>query len=207
MGSGYSGWISWPFQPRHNREARVGDFVVRGRTLVPRIPWPEARTEHIYTLPVHTPLMKPGLYILLSVFLFLSILIAACVEPDDNGKTLTPAVTPVPTGTSEDEWATLSPVALLAIEESRDMLNEAADVVEQGDTGWLVEAMPPEVQEQLGEQPAISEEDAAEIAQALRDAEEVEMHDNLIIYETTYRGKPHSFYTVREFLVWKIVGF
>jgi len=151
--------------------------------------------------------MKPGLYLFVCVFLFLSILIAACVEPDDNGKTLTPAVTPVPTGASGDSWATLSPVTLLAIEESRDVLNEAADTVEQGDTGWLVDAMPPEVQEQLGEQSAISEADAAEIAQALRDAKEVEMHENIIFYETIYRGKPHSFYTIREWMEWKIVGF
>ncbi len=151
--------------------------------------------------------MKPGLYLLMSVFLFLSIIFAACVEPDDNGKTLTPAVTPVPTGTSEDGWATLSPVTLLAIEESRDVLNEAADVVEQGDTGWLVAALPLEVQDQLGEQPAISEEDAAEIARALRESTEVEMHEYLIIYETTYRGKTHSFYTIKEWMVWKIVGF
>jgi hypothetical protein len=151
--------------------------------------------------------MKPGLGLTLCILLFLSIIFAACVEPDDNWKTLTPAVTPVPTSASGDSWATLSPVTLLAIEESRNVLNEAADNVEQGDTGWLVAALPLELQEQIGEQPAISEEDAAEIAQALRDAEEVEMHDNLIIYETTYRGKPHSFYTVREFLVWKIVGF
>lgn len=151
--------------------------------------------------------MKPGLYLLLSVFLFLSILIAACVEPDDNWKTLTPAVTPVPTSASEDGWVTVSPVTLLAKEESREALNEAADVVEQGDTSWLVAALPYELQEQIGEQPAISVADAAEIAQALRDAQEVEMHDNLIIYETTYRGKPHSFYTVREWEEWKIVGF
>jgi hypothetical protein len=151
--------------------------------------------------------MKPGLCLLLCVLLFLGIIIAGCVEPDDNGKTLTPAVTMVPTDSSEDEWATLSPVTLLAIEESRDVLNEAADNVEQGDTGWLVDAMPPEVQEQIGERPAISTADAAEIAQALRDAKEVEMHDNLILYETTYRGKPHSFYTIREWVEWKIVGF
>jgi hypothetical protein len=173
----------------------------------PRIPWPEERTEQIYTLLPYTPLMKPGLYLLLSVFLFLSIIFTACVEPDDNWKTLTPAVTPVPTGTSEDEWATLSPVTLLAIEESREALNEAADTVEQGDTGWLVAALPLELQEQTGEQPAISEADAAEIAQALRDAKEVEMHENIIFYETTYRGKPHSFYTIREWMIWKIVGF
>lgn len=151
--------------------------------------------------------MKPGLYLLLSVFLFLSIIFAACVEPDDNGKTLTPAVTPVPTSASEDGWVIVSPQALMAKGESREALTRAVDKVQQGDTGWLVQAMPYELQEQIGEQPAISEEDAAEIAQALHDAKEVEMHDNLMIYETTYRGKPHSFYTVREFLVWKIVGF
>ncbi len=151
--------------------------------------------------------MKPGLYLLLSVFLFLSILIAACVEPDDNGKTLTPAITPVPTSASEEGWVTVSPIVLLAKEESREALTRAANDLQQGNIGWLVDAMPLEVQEQIGEQPAISQADADEIARALSDAKEVEMHEYLIIYETTYRGKTHSFYTIREWMVWKIVGF
>ncbi len=151
--------------------------------------------------------MKMRIWLALCVLLFIGILMAGCEEPDNNGKTFTPGVTPVPTSVSEGGWVTVSPQALFAKEESREVLNEAADVVEQGDTGWLVNAMPLELQEQLGEQPAISEADADEIARALREAKELEMHENLIIYETTYRGKPHTFYTVREFLVWKIVGF
>ena len=151
--------------------------------------------------------MKPVLPLVLAGLLLLGICIAGCVEPDDTGKTLTPAATAVPTGSTEDEWMILTPTVLLAMEESRDALNEAADTVEQGDTGWLVAALPLEVQEQIGEHPAISKADADEIARALRESKEVEMHENLIIYETTYRGEPHSFYTIREWDVWKIVGF
>ncbi len=91
--------------------------------------------------------------------------------------------------------------------ESREALTKAASDVQQGDTSWLVDALPLEVQEQLEEIPTISTEDAAEIARALETAKEVEMHENLILYETTYRGKSHSFYTVREWEEWKIVGF
>jgi hypothetical protein len=130
------------------------------------------------------------------------------VEPnDDDGRTLTPTITASPTSASDDAWVTVSPQALFAKEESREALNRAADDVQQGDTGWLVAAMPPELQEMFGERPAISTADADEIARALTDAKEVEMHENLIIYETTYRGKTHSFYSVREWKGWKIVGF
>ena len=79
--------------------------------------------------------------------------------------------------------------------------------MQQGDTGWLVDAMPPEVQEQFGERPEISTQEAAEIARAISGAREVEIHENLILYETTYQGKTHSFYTIREWEEWKIVGF
>jgi len=151
--------------------------------------------------------MKLGLCISLCVLLILSIIIAGCVEPDDNGKTFTPAVTPVPASSSEDGWVTVSPQALMAKGESREALTRAAEEVQQGDTSWLVNALPWEVQEQLEEQPKIAPADADEIARALMDAKEVEMHENLIIYETTYRGKTHSFYTVREWKGWKIVGF
>jgi hypothetical protein len=151
--------------------------------------------------------MKLGLCLSLCVLLFIIMIIAGCIEPDDNGKTLTPAVTKVPTSASEDEWVTVSPQVLMAKAESREALTRAADEVQQGDTGWLVDAMPPAVQEQLGERPAISTADADEIARALREAKEVEKHENLIIYETTYRGETHSFYTVRGWKVWKIVGF
>ncbi len=151
--------------------------------------------------------MKLGFSFILCVLLLFSIALTGCVGPDDNGKTLTPTVTPVPMGASEDDWATLSPVTLLAKEESREALIKAANAVQKGDTGWLVDSLPQEVQDQLGENPAISTEDADEIARALSGAKEVEMHENLILYETTYRGKTHSFYTVREWMVWKIVGF
>ncbi|MFA5295126.1 MAG: hypothetical protein WC382_06390 [Methanoregulaceae archaeon] len=151
--------------------------------------------------------MKPGLTLSLGFLLVISIICAGCQDPDDNGRTITPVPTTSVTTSPEDAWGTLSLAALLAKGESREALTRAAYEVQQGDTGWLVDALPPEVQEQLGEKPAISEADAAEIAQALRDAKEVEMHENLILYETTYQGKTHSFYSVREFLVWKIVGF
>jgi hypothetical protein len=150
--------------------------------------------------------MKFGLFLVLWVLLFCTILIPGCVGPDDGG-TLTPVPTAVPAGGSEDEWGSLSLATLQAKEESREALTRAADDVQKGDTGWLVDAMPRKVQEQLGENPAISTEDADEIARALSGAKEVEMHENLILYETTYRGKTHSFYTVREWMVWKIVGF
>jgi hypothetical protein len=151
--------------------------------------------------------MKLRLCLALCVILFISIIITGCEDPDNNGKPLTPAVTTVPTDSLEDSWDTLSYATLLAKEESREVLTRAAYEVQQGDYGWLVEAMPPEVQEQLVERPSISTADAAEIVRALSDAKEVEMHENLIIYETTYQGKTHSFYTVREWMVWKIVGF
>lgn len=150
--------------------------------------------------------MKLGLSLSLCVLLFSSILIAGCVGPDDGG-TLTPVPTAVPAGDSEGEWVTVSPLVLLAKEESREALTRAGNDVQQGDTGWLVDALPREVQEQLGENPAISTEDADEVARALSEAKEVEMHENLILYETTYRGKTHSFYTVREWEEWIIVGF
>jgi hypothetical protein len=151
--------------------------------------------------------MKPGLCLLLCVLLFLSILIAGCEEPDDNWKTLTPAVTPVPTSASEEGWTAVSLLDLQASEESREALNRAANDVLEGNTGWLFDALPPDLQDELGEPPVISSEDAEEIATALSNAREVEMHEGLIIYETTYWGKTHSFYTVREWEEWIIVGF
>ncbi len=44
----------------------------------------------------------------------------------------------------------------------------------RGISAGLWDAMPLEVQEQIGEQPAISQADADEIARALSDAKEVE---------------------------------
>lgn len=149
--------------------------------------------------------MKSG-FLVITCVLFFSIIIAGCVDPDDGG-TLTPVPTQVPAGNSEDEWVTLSSQALVAKEESREALVKAADEVLEGDVGWLVDALPPEVQEQLEEQPAISPDDAEEIARALSNAREREMHEDLVIYETTYQGKIHSFYTFREWDEWKIVGF
>lgn len=150
--------------------------------------------------------MKLLLSFIVLLLLFFNIMNSGCVGPDDGG-TFTPIPTQVPTSDSEDEWEVVFPQALLAKGESRDVLNSAANDVREGDTGWLVDALPREVQEQLGENPAISAEDADEIAWALSEAKEVEMHENLILYETTYRGKTHSFYTVREWEEWIIVGF
>jgi len=106
-----------------------------------------------------------------------------------------------------DGWVGIPPGVLIQKGESREALAQAADDLQKGNTTWLVAAMPLEVQEQVGKQPAISAEDAAEIANALGNAKEVEMKENFMIYETTYRGAPHTFYTVKEWGVWKIVGF
>jgi len=151
--------------------------------------------------------MKPGLTLSLGFLLVISIICAGCQDPDDNGRTITPVPTTSVTTSPEDAWGTLSLAALLAKGESREALTRAAYEVQQGDTGWLVDAMPPEVQEQFGERPEISTQEAAEIARAISGAREVEIHENLILYETTYQGKTHSFYTIREWEEWKIVGF
>jgi hypothetical protein len=150
--------------------------------------------------------MKQGLLLIFCLLLFISAIIEGCVGPDDGG-THTPVPTQVSTSGSEDEWETVSPQALLAMGESREVLIGGANDVREGNTGWLFDALPPEVQEQVEEPLEISSEDAEEIASALLNAREVEIHENLIIYETTYQGRTHSFYTIREWEKWKIVGF
>jgi hypothetical protein len=73
--------------------------------------------------------MKSGLYLMVGVLLFLGIILAGCVEPnDDDGRTLTPTITASPTSASDDAWVTVSPQALFAKEESREALNRAADL-------------------------------------------------------------------------------
>jgi len=150
--------------------------------------------------------MKLLLSFILLFLLFFNIITSGCVGPDDGG-TFTPIPTQVPTSDSEDEWVSVSLQALVSKEESREALDEAASDVLDGDVGWIVDALPPEVREQLRERPVISSADAEEIARALSNAREVEMHDELVLYETTYRGKTHSFYTFREWDEWIIVGF
>ncbi len=91
-------------------------------------------------------------------------------------------------------------------EEASKVVGRAAEAMSAGDEAAFLEAVDNSLTAQIGEDLDLSSARAAELAQALSDAEVVEVRADIVFYEMTVDSETYSFYVLREDGEWKLGG-
>lgn len=148
-----------------------------------------------------------GLMVTLIIVL---ILCAGCTGPGKNngggGGIVTPS--PAPTyPTFEDLQVEYSALSEKSINESNQALADAVKSLAAGNADFLLDSIPGEVLGSSTGTLTISQGQTDAISNALAHAVVIDANPDMVMYHTVYEGKDHSFYTIRRWGRWAIIGF